>query len=102
MKKMRKIFAVLLTLAMVLTMSMTAFAAELGTKTENTASLTVRGLTQGENTEVSVYKVVGWNEAASAWELGKNVTTSDVVLADKPVTIHWQNFVDKKAAVFRK
>lgn len=99
MKKMRKIFAVLLTLAMVLAMSIPTFAAEYGTKTEGTASLTVRGLTQGESTEVSVYKVVGWNEAASAWELGKNVTTSDVVLADKPVTINWENFVDKRESL---
>ena len=55
-----KIFAVLLTLAMVLAMSMTAFAAEFGTKTNDTASLTVSGLVPGEATEVSVYKVVGW------------------------------------------
>ena len=41
MKKMRKIFAVLLTLAMVLGMSMTSFAAEIGTKADGTASLTV-------------------------------------------------------------
>ena len=38
MKKMRKIFAVLLTLAMVLGMSMTTFAAKTG------ATLTVKGL----------------------------------------------------------
>lgn len=38
MKKMRKIFAVLLTLAMVLGMSMTSFA------TEPTAKITVNGL----------------------------------------------------------
>lgn len=36
MKKMRKIFAVLLTLAMVLGMSMTSFAAEIGTKADGT------------------------------------------------------------------
>ena len=58
MKKMRKIFAVLLTLAMVLGMSMTSFAAEVGTEAAGTASLTVNGLVPGEDTEVSVYKVV--------------------------------------------
>ena len=102
MKKMRKIFAVLLTLAMVLAMSIPTFAAEYGTKTEGTASLTVRGLVPGEATEVSVYKVVGWNEDASAWKLEKNVTTSDVVLADKPVTINWANFVDKRESLEKK
>lgn len=59
MKKMRKIFAVLLTLAMVLGMSMTSFAAEIGTKADGTASLTVNGLVPEEATEVSVYKVAG-------------------------------------------
>ena len=50
MKKMRKIFAVLLTLAMVLTMSMTAFAAAnsgndgiFGTA-DDTATITVTGI----------------------------------------------------------
>ncbi|RGQ03810.1 SpaA isopeptide-forming pilin-related protein [Blautia obeum] len=101
MKKMRKIFAVLLTLAMVLAMSMTAFAAEFGTKTNDTASLTVSGLVPGEATEVSVYKVVGWDEAASSWTLEQNVTAADVVLANKPVTINWSNFVDKRTTLTR-
>ena len=54
MKKMRKIFAVLLTLAMVLGMSMTAFATEVGTKVDGTASLTVNGLVPGEETTVII------------------------------------------------
>lgn len=101
MKKMRKIFAVLLTLAMVLGMSMTSFAAEVGTKTAGTASLTVNGLVPGEPTEVSVYKIVGWDAAKSSWKLENNVTSTDVILSDKPVTINWQNFGDKRNSLTR-
>lgn len=64
MKKMRKIFAVLLTLAMVLTMSMTAFAAALpgndnifGTA-DDTATITVTGIDNETGIQVNAYKVV--------------------------------------------
>lgn len=99
MKKMRKIFAVLLTLAMVLGMSMTSFAAEVGTKTAGTASLTVNGLVPGEATTVTIYKVVKWNAAGSAWELGTGVTDADVTLANDPVTINWENFAAKRSSL---
>lgn len=99
MKKMRKIFAVLLTLAMVLGMSMTSFAAEVGTEAAGTASLTVNGLVPGEDTEVSVYKVVKWNAAGSSWELGTGVTDADVTLANDPVTIKWENFAAKRTSL---
>ena len=99
MKKMRKIFAVLLTLAMVLGMSMTSFAAEVGTEAAGTASLTVNGLVPGEDTEVSVYKVVKWNAAGSSWELGTGVTDADVTLANDPVTIKWENFAAKRPSL---
>ena len=99
MKKMRKIFAVLLTLAMVLGMSMTSFAAEVGTKTADTASLTVNGLVPGEATTVSIYKVVKWNAAGSSWELGTGVTDADVTLTNDPVTIKWENFAAKRASL---
>ena len=49
MKKMRKIFAVLLTLAMVLAMSIPTFAAQ-----PNTATITVDKLTPNDNTTVSL------------------------------------------------
>ena len=54
MKKMRKIFAVLLTLAMVLAMSITAFADEGATATSTKGSITVSGLVPNEKTTVSI------------------------------------------------
>ena len=64
MKKMRKIFAVLLTLAMVLAMSIPTFAAPTAT-----AKITVDKLTPGDNTTVSIYQVVKFNDAQSKWEV---------------------------------
>lgn len=64
MKKMRKIFAVLLTLAMVLAMSIPTFAAQ-----PNTATITVDKLTPNDNTTVSIYQVVKFNDAQSKWEV---------------------------------
>ena len=51
MKKMRKIFAVLLTLAMVLGMSMTSFAAKDG------ATLEVKGLATYAEQKVDIYEI---------------------------------------------
>ena len=72
MKKMRKIFAVLLTLAMVLGMSMTSFAAgesdqEAPATPATKGSITVQGLVPNEKTTLSIYKVVGWDAAKSEW-----------------------------------
>ena len=39
------------------------------------------------------------DEAASSWTLEQNVTAADVVLANKPVTINWSNFVDKRTTL---
>ena len=63
MKKMRKIFAVLLTLAMVLGMSMTSFAANSGTDNifgtaDDTATITVNGINNETGIQVNAYKVV--------------------------------------------
>lgn len=62
MKKFKKIFAVLLTLAMVLGMSMTSFAANLAN-----GSFTVTGLKSG--TKVSYAQILGQNSSTSQWEL---------------------------------
>ncbi|MCI9615262.1 SpaH/EbpB family LPXTG-anchored major pilin [Lachnospiraceae bacterium 62-26] len=70
MKKFKKIFAVLLTLAMVLGMSMTSFAAT------NNGEINVTGLKK-ESTKVSIYNVVKLDSNDNAWEIAnwaKNVT----------------------------
>ena len=81
MKKMRKIFAVLLTLAMVLGMSMTSFAAKDG------ATLEVKGLATYAEQIVDIYEIYkldandnGWE--AAAWTKGTNVTPETLANAD--------------------
>ena len=61
MKKMRKIFAVLLTLAMVLGMSMTTFAAGQITDSYKN-SITVTNLAQGVKTNVSLVNIIYLND----------------------------------------
>ena len=60
MKKMRKIFAVLLTLAMVLGMSMTSFAAQITDRYQN--SITVTNLAEGVKTDVSLVNIIYLND----------------------------------------
>ena len=64
MKKMKKLFAMLLTLAMVFGMSMTSFAAP-----ESTAKITVKNLTKNDKTTLKLYQVVKFNDATSSWEV---------------------------------
>lgn len=59
MKKFKKIFAVLLTLAMVLGMSMTSFAANI-IEDNNGATIKVKNLAK-EATQVTVYQIVTWD-----------------------------------------
>ena len=61
MKKYRKIWAVLLTLAMVLGMSMTTMAAAPASKIE------VKGLSAQEEETVNLYAAITLNEAENAW-----------------------------------
>ena len=61
MKKMRKIFAVLLTLAMVLGMGMTSFAAGQITDSYKN-SITVTNLAQGVKTNVSLVNIIYLND----------------------------------------
>lgn len=99
MKKMRKIFAVLLTLAMVLAMSMTAFADEGATATSTKGSITVSGLVPNEKTTVSIYKVVVWNEAGSKWDLAEGITDQEVNLNADPVTVDWSKVAKKRESL---
>ena len=99
MSKVKRILSVIMAMVMVLAMSVPTFASEVGTETAGTASLTVRGLVQGESTTVEVYKVVGWDAEKSNWELGTGVENGDVDLSSDPVTINWRNFVNKKASL---
>lgn len=61
MKKIKKILATVMTLAMVLGMSMTTMAAAV------TPSITVKGLTVNENTQVSIYQLINWDAAENEW-----------------------------------
>ena len=68
MKKMRKIFAVLLTLAMVLAMSMTVFAAEVTEPvTSYSSKITVTGLSSQEEETVSLYAAITLNVDKNEW-----------------------------------
>lgn len=90
MKKMKKFFAVILSLAMVLGMSITAFATEAGTATQAaTGKITVEGLTK-EKTTVKIYKVVSWDEAKSEWKV-ENWAKDHVDLTKNPVKIDWND-----------
>lgn len=95
----KKIGALLVAAVMVLSMCTAVFATEVGTPANDKASLTVQGLVLGETTTVEVYKVVGWNAEASQWVLEKGVTGTDVNLNNKPVSITWANFVDKRSTL---
>lgn len=77
MKKMRKIFAVLLTLAMVLAMSIPTFAAKDG------ATLKVKGLATNAQQHVDIYEIYrldsndnGWT--AADWTSGTEVTPDNL------------------------
>lgn len=102
MKKMRKIFAVLLTLAMVLGMSMTSFAAgesdqEASATPATKGSITIQGLVPNEKTTLSIYKIVGWDAAKSEWKLEAGITNTEVSdLKKNPITIDWAKIAKKR------
>lgn len=105
MKKMRKIFAVLLTLAMVLGMSMTSFAAgesdqEAPATPATKGSITVQGLVPNEKTNLSIYKVVEWDAAKSEWKRATGITATEVSdLKTKPITIDWAKIAEKRGSL---
>ena len=96
MKKFKKLFSVLLTLAMVLGMSMTSFAAP-----EATAKITVKNLTANDKTTLKLYQVVKFNDATSSWEVTdwvKAALQQDDTLVDlttKPAKIDYAKLAEK-------
>ena len=76
MKKMKKLFAVLLTLAMVLGMSMTTFAAE-------TSQIKVTGLSSQEDETVNLYPAITWDEANSEWNVATWASNYIQLVGDK-------------------
>ena len=64
MKKFKKLFSVLLTLAMVLGMSMTTFAAP---ETSYTSKIEVKGLSSQENETVNLYAAITLNADKNEW-----------------------------------
>lgn len=92
MKKFKKIFAVLLTLAMVLGMSMTTFAAQV--KDKYMDNIKVSNLTAGVDTEVKAYNIIYLDRDSSGNEnwvvvdwanayIGLNQETGEYTIKDK-------------------
>ena len=93
MKRMKKLFAILMTMAMVMGLGITGFAAT--TPGENvTASngkITVKNLTK-ESTDVSIYKIVEYNDTNGEWQLVKPAYDDFVSdLKQTPITIQWED-----------
>lgn len=85
MKKMRKIFAVLLTLAMVLGMSMTSFAAKAG------ATLKVKGLATNAKQDVDIYEIYRLDENDNNWVAAEWTKNTGVT----PENLTTKNMLDK-------
>lgn len=102
MKKMKKILAVILSLAMVLGMSITAFAAKTG------ATLEVKGLATYAEQKVDIYEIYrldandnGWEAAAWTKNTGvtpENLNTEAVISALKTVALKTDATATKKSA----
>lgn len=86
MSKMKKLLAMFLALAMVLGMSISTMAAEAPAAT---ASITVEGLTAGDNTVLKHYQIVKLNVETSSWELVDANYAPYVNLNVTPITIDW-------------
>ena len=68
MKKFKKLFSVLLTLAMVLGMSMTSFAAP---ETSYTSKIEVKGLSSQESETVNLYAAITLNADKNEWVIAE-------------------------------
>ena len=90
MKKVKKIFAILMTLAMVMGLSMTAMAA-----TNDTATITVKGLVK-EATNIEVYEVVKADANANNWIVCEGAQDY-VTITSNPFGIDWKGLKENKA-----
>ena len=63
MKKMKKVFALLVAMVMVMGMTMTTMAAE----RKLTSNITVKGLTEGANTKLDAYQAVSYDVEQNIW-----------------------------------
>lgn len=79
MKKLKKVFAVLLTLAMVLGMSMTSFAAP------QTGTIKVDGLVSERSVSVSYAQILKLNSTGNEWEFATGVTEDRVGMSVKDI-----------------
>ena len=68
MKRIKKIFAFALAMVMMLAMNVTVFAENEGATTE-TYTITVNNLSDRENTEVSIYKMITLDSMNSNWKV---------------------------------
>lgn len=101
MKKLRKVFAVILSLAMVLGMSLTSFAAEYATGTEE-ETVTITNLENGDI--VSFYKIVEPKMENGVFENYKIVDTYKGMISEKskPITPPTAPTADETAAIAKK
>ena len=65
----KKVSALLMAAIMVLSMCATVFATDASATPTATGSITVNGLTEGDNTELKLYKFISFNEAESKWDV---------------------------------
>lgn len=80
MKKFKKLFSVLLTLAMVLGMSMTSFAAP---ETSYTSKIEVKGLSSQESETVNLYAAITLNADQNEWVIAEWAKPYIQLSADK-------------------
>ncbi len=87
MRKIKKVFAVLLTLAMVMGLCMTAVAADKNPLTSKTHA-TIKGIEAEQGVTVTAYKIIGYNAAGYYEEvLADTITKGEVIttIGDKEI-----------------
>ena len=114
MKKMKKLFAVLLTLAMVLGMSMTSFAADPGSDkvygtADDTGTITVKGIEQEDGISVKAYPIIeaqynqttktfiGYKSKYAVNGISSNLITENVSLSAAQLTAYTNAVKDASA-----